>query len=76
MEIERETQVPANWKAGLIPFTPVSARYNVYIDSQSQIKVHVGERTQVHSTRSSLMATYPSTNRVRRCSTSVNMPLS
>jgi len=47
-----------------------------YIDGRSQIKVHTDERTQVHSARSSLTATHPSTNRGRRCLTSVNVSLS
>jgi len=36
-----------------------------YIDGRSQIKVHADERTQVHSARSSLTVTHPSTNRGR-----------
>jgi len=47
-----------------------------YIYGQSQIKVHTDERTQVHSTWSSLMVTHPCTNRGWRCLTSVNVPLS
>jgi len=47
-----------------------------YIDGRSYIKVHTDERTQVHSAWSSLMVTHPNTNRGRRCSTSVNEPLS
>jgi len=31
------------------------------IDGRSQIKVHTNERTQVHSARSSLTVTHPST---------------
>jgi len=45
------------------------------IDGRSQIKVHTDERTQVHSAQSSLTVTHPSTNRGRRCITSVNVPL-
>jgi len=37
-----------------------------YIDGRSQIKVHTDERTQVHSARSSLTVTHPSSNRGRR----------
>jgi len=47
-----------------------------YIGGRSQIKVHADERTQVHSAPSSLAARHPSTNRGRRCLTSVNVPLS
>jgi len=43
-----------------------------YIDGRSQIKIHTGELTQVHSARSSLMVT----NQGRRALTSVNVPLS
>jgi len=46
-----------------------------YTDGRSQIKVHTDERTQVHSAWSSLTVTHPSTNRGRRCSNSVNVPL-
>jgi len=46
-----------------------------YIDNRSQIKVHIDERTQIHKAWSSLMVTHPSTNRGRRCLTSVNVPL-
>jgi len=46
------------------------------IDGRSQIKVHADERTQVHSARSSLVVTHPSTNRGIRCLISVNVPLS
>jgi len=42
------------------------------IDSQSHIKVHTDEQTQVHSTHSSLMVTHPSTNRGRRYLTSMS----
>jgi len=35
-----------------------------YIDGWSHFKVHTDERTQVHSARSSLVVTHPSTNRV------------
>jgi len=44
------------------------------LDGRSQIKVHTDERTQVHSARSFLTVTHPSTNRGRRCLTSVNVP--
>jgi len=47
-----------------------------YVDGRSQIKVHTDERTQVQSAWSSLTVTHPSTNRGRRCLTSVNVPLS
>jgi len=47
-----------------------------YMDGRSQIKVHTDERTQVHSTRSYLTVTHPSTNRGQHCLTSVNVPLS
>jgi len=47
-----------------------------YMAGRSQIKVHTDKRTQVHSTRSSLTVTHPSTNRGQRCLTSVNVPLS
>jgi len=47
----------------------------ILIDSRSQIKVHTDEQTQGHSARSSLTVTHPSTNRGRRCLTSVNVPL-
>jgi len=47
-----------------------------YIDGRSQIKVHTDERTHAHSAPSSLTVTHPSTNRGRRCLTSVNVPLS
>jgi len=40
---------------------------NDYLNGRSQIKVHTDERTQVHSARSSLMVTHPSTNQGRRC---------
>jgi len=43
-----------------------------YIDGRLQIKVHTDERIQVHSARSSLAVTHPSTSRGRRCLTSVN----
>jgi len=36
---------------------------NGYMDGQSQIKVHIDEWTQVHSTQSSLVVTHSSTNR-------------
>jgi len=45
-----------------------------YIDRRPQIKNHTDERTQVHSARSSMTVNHPSTNRGRRCLTSVNMP--
>jgi len=48
----------------------------IYRDGRSQIKVHTDERTQIHSARYSLTVTHPSTNRGRRCLTSVNVPLS
>jgi len=38
---------------------------NGYVDGRSQIKVHTDERTQVHSARSSMTVTHPSTNRGR-----------
>jgi len=44
-------------------------------DGRSQIKADTDERTQDHSARSSLTVTLPSTNRGRRCLTSVNVPL-
>jgi len=44
---------------------------NGYMDGRSQIKVHTDERTQVHSAKSSLAVTHPSTNRARRYLTSV-----
>jgi len=47
-----------------------------YIDGRSRIKVHTDERTQVHSARSSLTVTHPSSNHGRHCLTSVNVPLS
>jgi len=40
-----------------------------YIDGRPQITVHTNERTQVHSARSSLTVTHPSTNRGRHCLT-------
>jgi len=46
-----------------------------YIDGWKQIKVHTDERTLVHSARSFLVVTYPSTNRGQRCLTLVNVPL-
>jgi len=46
-----------------------------YVDGRSQM-VHTDERTQVHTARSSLAVTHPSTNRGRRCLTSMNVPLS
>jgi hypothetical protein len=49
---------------------------NGYLDGRSQIKVHTDERTQIHSAQSSLMVTYPGTNRARRYSTSVTKSLS
>jgi len=52
----------------LIHFTSVDG----YIYGRSQIKVHIDERIQVHSARSCLAVTHPSTNRGRRCLTSVN----
>jgi len=45
------------------------------IDGRSQIQVHTTEQQGVHSARSSLTVTYPSTNQGRRCLTSVNVPL-
>jgi len=36
------------------------------VDGRSQIKVHIDERTQVHSAQSFLAVTHPSANRVRR----------
>jgi len=39
----------------------------------THIKVHTDERTQVHSARSSLVVTHPSTNRGWSCLTSVNV---
>jgi len=44
------------------------------IDGRSQTKVHTDERIQVDSARSSLTVTHSSTNRRRRCLTSVNVP--
>jgi len=41
------------------------------MDGRSRIKVHTHERTQVHSARSFLAVTHPSTNRARRYLTSV-----
>jgi len=49
---------------------------NGYIDGRPQIQVHTDEQTQVHSARSLLVVTHPSTNRCRRALTSVNVPLS
>jgi len=46
------------------------------IDGRSQIKIYTDKRTQVHSARSSLTVTHKSTNRNRRCLTSVSVPLS
>jgi len=43
-----------------------------YVDGWSQINVDNDEQTQVHSARSSLTVTHPSTSRGRRCLTSVN----
>jgi len=39
---------------------------NGYTDGRSQIQVHTDEWTQVHSARSSLVVTHPSTNQGRR----------
>jgi hypothetical protein len=39
---------------------------------RSQFNVHTGKRTQVCGTQSFLAVTHPSTNRGRRCLTSVN----
>jgi len=47
-----------------------------HTDGRSQIKVHADDRKQVHSAQSSLTVTHPSTNRGRRCLTSVNVPQS
>ena len=47
-----------------------------YIDGRSQFQVHTDERTQAYSAQSSLVVSHPSTNRGRRCLTSVNVPLS
>ena len=44
---------------------------NGYMDGRSQIKVHIDERTQVHSAQSSLAVIHPGTNRARRNLTSV-----
>jgi len=44
---------------------------NDYMDGRSQNKVHTDERTQVHSTQSSLAVTHQSTNRARRYLSSV-----
>jgi len=41
------------------------------MDVRSQIKVHTEERTQVHSAQYSRAVTHPSSNRARRCLTSV-----
>jgi len=46
------------------------------MDGRSQIKVHTDEQTQVHRARSSLTVIRTSTNRCRRCLTSVKVPLS
>jgi len=44
---------------------------NGYMNGQSQIKVHTGERTQVHNAQSFHVVTHPSTNRARRYLTSL-----
>jgi len=45
-----------------VAYNPQCQQDNDRIDGRSQIKVHTDERTQVHSARSSLLVTHPSSN--------------
>jgi len=52
-------------KRGLIYILSPCQHDDSCVDGRSQIKVHTDERTQVHSARSLLMVTHPSTNQGR-----------
>jgi len=45
-----------------------------FINDRSHIQVHTDERIQVHSARSSMAVTHPSTNRGRGALPSVDVP--